>query len=98
MKYILKLAVPVLFIAAMSLQGCEGAPPPTMDQIYDYQDSMLHGIAGVGAVQARVDRDFNTEALVLKLYVRDVGFYSTSPEKMQEAAVKAGQMAITVFG
>lgn len=98
MKSVLKFGSGILFVAAIGLSSCEGPKLPEMSQVYDYQDSILHTIPGIGTVQARVERDFNTEAIVLKLYIRDVGFYSSSPEKMQEEAVKAGQMALKVFG
>jgi hypothetical protein len=97
MKQVLRLGV-LSLLAAIGLFSCEGAKDIQMAQVYQYQDTIPTILSGLASVQAHVKRDFNTEANSLKLIVTAPGLYNAGPEKIQEAAMKAGQMALVVFG
>ncbi len=98
MKHVLKLGAALSFIALVGLQSCEEVKSIDEAMVYQYRDTIPSIIPGISSWEADVKRDFNTEAYTVKLIIHDAGYYTTSPEKMQEAAIKAGQMALIVFG
>lgn len=98
MKHILKLGAFLSFIALVGLQSCEEVKSIDEAMVYQYRDTIPSIIPGISSWEADVKRDFNTEAYTVKLIIHDAGYYTTSPEKMREDAIKAGQMALIVFG
>ena len=87
MKY---LAIAALFsIAFVSCQDIQ----LQMGQVHRYNDTIPNVIPNLSTVQTRVDDNEH-----LKLIVGSPRFYSAATASMQEAAVKAGQAALAIFG
>ncbi len=85
----------VIFACCVS---CDNMDNISMAEVQQYQDSVSGLIPGARTVQARTERDFNTEAVQLKLIIGSEEFYDASPDKKQAAAIKAGQMALRILG
>lgn len=64
-----------------------------MEQVHKYNDTIPTIIPDLATVQTRVEDNEH-----LKLIAGSTRFYSASPTKMQEVAVKAGQAALRIFG
>ncbi|GAA4463562.1 hypothetical protein GCM10023093_12310 [Nemorincola caseinilytica] len=82
----------ILPLVSLVLISCEGKKLD-MGQVHRYNDTIPTIIPNLSTVQTRVDDNEQ-----LKLLVGSPRFYHETPDKMQAAAIKAGQAALVVFG
>lgn len=85
-------------VAMTLLVGCKERNMPTMESVHQYKDEMASLIPGAQSVEARVERNNNTEERELTLIICAPGFMTASGTAKYDAAIKAGAAALTVFG
>lgn len=98
MKNLLNSSLLIMAVAVFSLSSCDGPDMASMENtLIKYQDSVSGLVPGTQAVQGRLERDFNTESITLKLIIVSADFYDARPDIKKEAAIKGGQIALRMF-
>jgi hypothetical protein len=99
MKKLLNSSLLIMAVAMCSLSSCEGPDMASMENtLIKYQDSVSGLVPGTQAVQGRLERDFNTESITLKLIIVSADFYDSRPDVKKDAAIRGGQIALRMFG
>lgn len=94
----MKYSLAFIGFLALACLSCESSNMVSMEKVLEYQDSAAKLVPGAATIQARIDRNFNTESITLKLIVGAPGFYDSSPDKKDAVAIKAGEMALRILG
>ncbi len=84
--------LPSVFLLA-TIGGCKQAAEVNMEQIHHLQDTVAKVIPGVTAIDVKV-----TGQKELKVIIADPGLYGQTPEIQKQAACKAGEHAMIIFG
>ena len=93
MKQMLVFAGLLLVIASVCIFGCKEAAEVNMEQIHRLQDTVAAAIPGISAIDIKV-----TEQKELKIIISDAALYDRPAEVRNNAAYKAGEKAMLIFG
>ena len=88
------IGLKVLFGAIMlGVVSCNEPRIIEMEEVHKYEDGIPAIIPTAASVQTRIEKNVD-----LKLIVGDLKLYNASPAEMQQAAINAGQLALSTFG
>jgi hypothetical protein len=91
MKKTILFLVPI--ITMLGVYGCKEAAEVNMEQIHRLQDTVAACTPGVTAIDVKV-----TEQKELKVIISDAALYDKPADQRNNAAYKAGEKAMLLFG
>ena len=87
------LSLAIFCLAFLANTGCKEVPEINMEQIQKLMDTIPKVIPSITAIDAKVEQQKD-----LKVIITSTSYYTATPEKLHEAAVKTGEIALSIFG